>query len=301
MSLFVALLLGCGSCRPEATPPSGDTDTDGGGVDTDRDETDLPEPRCDVTGVEPDSTTAPGTLPLEALACGEFASPGDVDWWAVTLAEPDWLAVRIDARSIGSRTDPAVVVFEDGTPVAELRDRDDDEDVYLRIPGKVGTYGLFVTEELLAGAPDEYPYELLASATKPPVDSWDVDDLEPNDSAMAAQTVPSAPLARAMGRSDRPNDVDVWRIDVPVGEKTDFVVRILASAKGSPGDFRVDVQDGSGAVRAAASEGPHGWERDPVVTFTSEGDESLFVFVRDELAQDGYCYWYVLELERVIE
>ena len=301
MSLLVALLLGCRACRPEATPPTGDTDTDDGPVDTDPQETDPPDPHCDLTGAEPDSSTSPGVLPLEALACGEFATPGDADWWQLTLAEPDWISIRIAARAIGSRADPAIVVCEDGLPVAELRDRDDDEDVYLRIPTEAATYGLFVTEELLGGAPDEYPYELLASATKPPVDEWDVDDLEPNDGAVAAQTLPSAPLARAMGRSDRPNDIDVWRIDVPAGEKTNFTVRIIASAKGSPGDFRVDVQDGSGAVRAAASEGPHGWERDPEVTLTSEGDESLFVFVRDELAQDGACYWYVLEVERVIE
>lgn len=301
MSLWVALLLGCRACAPEATPPTGDTDTDDGPVDTDPIETDPPDPHCDVTGAEPDSTTSPGALPLEALACGEFANPGDVDWWEVSLAEPDWLSIRIDARALGSRADPAVVVFQDGAPIAELRDREQDEDVYLRIPGEVGAYALFVTEELLAGAPDSYPYELRASATKPPVDAWDVDDLEPNDGAVAAQLLPSAAVARAMGRSDRPNDVDVWRIDVPAGEKTDLVVRVIASAKGSPGDFRVDVQDGTGAVRAAASEGPHGWERDPVVNVTSEGDESLFVFVRDELAQDGVCYWYVLEVERDVQ
>ncbi len=301
MSLWVALLLGCRACQPEATPAPGDSDTDGGPGDTDLQETDVPPPRCDVIGAEPDSTTSLGVLPLEALACGEFANPGDVDWWQVDLAEPDWLSLRVSARAIGSRADPAVVVFHDGSPIAALRDREQDEDVYLRIPGEVATYTLFVTEELLAGAPEEFKYELLASATKPPVDSWDVDDLEPNDGALAAQSLPSAPIVRAMGRSDHPGDVDVWRIDVPAGEKTDFIVRVIASAKGSPGDFRVDVQDGTGVVRASASEGSHGGERDPVVNVTSEGDESLFVFVRDELDGDGVCYWYVLEVERAVQ
>jgi hypothetical protein len=300
LSLFVALLLGCRACQPEATPPV-DSDSDNEGFDTDTAvESDLPDPHCDVTGTEPDSSGSPVRLELEALACGEFAVPADVDFWLLEIAEPDWLSIRIDARSLGSRTDPAVVVFRDAQAIAQARDRDDSEDVYLRIPARAASYTLFVTEELLAGGED-YPYELLASATKPPVDSWDLDDAEPNDGPSAAQPLPSAAIARAMGQSDAPNDVDVWRIDVPSGEKTDFTVRIIAASMGSPGDFRVDVQDGTGALRAAASEGPQGWERDPVVTVTSEGDESLYVFVRDELAQDGDSYWYVLEVERDVQ
>lgn len=298
-------LIGCTSCQREPDLPDTHTDTDQHGGDTghgDTVDTDV-DRTCPFVGVEPDGVGNPTVFALEQTACGEFSAPADGDWWQVTLPEDGWVAFRVDARSIGSRADPAIVVMRDGAVLADARDRDDgtSEDPYLRMPADPGTYELFVNEETLAGGPDEFFYHLLASVSKPPVETWDVDDTEPNDDDTHAQTIPSQAYAVVLGEATHDHDVDDYRLDVPAGAKTTFTLQIVASSLGSPADFRLDVVDGTGAARGSATEGPLSWERDPQLVVVSQGDEALYVRVREELNRHGLAYWYALEITRDVE
>lgn len=306
------LMWGCNSCRscqPELPDTDVDTDVEDSSVDTDPDDTDTDIPdtdlpaHCLVNGFEPDSPSSPTTLPFEQLACGEFANPVDADWWDFDVELDGWVKLRVDARTLGSRADPAVVITRDGAPWADARDLNDGvEDVLLKFPALAGHYQVFVNEELLAGGPDEFFYEMLISKSKPPVDAWDIDDTEPNNTSATAQLLPDAAKTVILGGADVDADLDVYKIHVPsVPERATYTFDVDAYEFGSPADFRLDIRDSAGTLLSSVIHGQEGWERDPWGQIDSFGDEDLFVTVREELSHEGPAYWYLLTVTREVE
>jgi hypothetical protein len=283
----------CAACRPDVDPdvdtdsdPPQDTDT---AADTDTD-TGEPPP-CDWPESEPQSPTDPDETRLEELACGHWSSAADLDFWYVDVPRPMWLTVRVDARSIGSLGDPAIALTgEDGSTARGSEYDDGDEDVQIRFPAVEGRWDILVSNEQPAGAEEGYHYELLVGQTKEPV-AWDDDEVEPNDAWTSAQALGIG--VRVYGSMD--DGGDWFRVRVPAGKHT-LRFGVEAFAYGSPGDFSLELLDGSGAYVASASAGEQGWEHDPVITYTSTGDEDLVVGIAEQQANAGTPYWYVLEV-----
>lgn len=289
-------LLGCRACegcRPDVDPDV-DTDSDRP-ADSDPPDTDTDTgeaPPCDWPESEPQSFEDPDETRLEELACGEWGSAADLDFWFVDLPKPMWLTVRVDARSIGSLGDPAVALTAaDGTSIARSEYDDGDEDVQLRFPATAGRWSILVSNEQPGGGDEGYHYELLVGQAKEPVD-WDDDEVEPNDAWSSAQLLPIG--TRVYGDVED-GDGDWFRVRVPVDKHT-LRFAVDAYAYGSPGDFSLELRDAAGEVVASASAGELGWEHDPVITYTSTGDEDLIVGVAEQLDHEGAPFWYVLEI-----
>lgn len=295
------LLVACARCRQEPDLP--DTPQDSARSDTDvvGQPTDTALPHCGAVHAEPDGPAAALDLPLETVGCGAFGAPLDADWWRVVAPEAGWLLLRVDARRIGSRADPDLVLLIDDIPVAVQRDSSTSEDIALRVPHAGGPITLLVTEGTGAGDAEDFAYEVLASATKPPVDAWDLDEVEPNDATGSAQGFAAASSVIVLAASDAPGDVDRWRVDVPAGEKGALAVRVLAAAEGAPGDYAFDVHDAGGQLRASATGGAADDPRDPIAVLDADGGDSLEIAVRESTGAGGPMWWYVLQVRWTAE
>jgi len=297
MCLFV---VGC-QCRPEPSNP--DTDrpqdtalpTETGRLDT------GPEPPCDVPEVEPNNSAEQATpLPLEAKACGEFQAPADSDQWAVSVTEEVWLGIAIDARESGSFANPAVVLSSpDGLAVLRS-DGAETADVDLLFPTTPRELNVLVLEENQQGSPDgQYFYSILASVQKAPR-TWTVVEFEPNDTRDQATVVFDGD--EVFARISDADDGDYYRVDVPVGRHT-LVVAVHGFELGSPADTVLYLQDDTGTAPDCIGNpscrfprGQIGFERDPWLEYTSEGDETLYIRVLPEDGRGSDVHWYGFEL-----
>lgn len=295
---FWVLLVACRGCKACADPLPTDTsdETDphtDEPVDTDREDT-GPVPPCPNPESEPNGLDDPDPLTLEEVACGAFQASLDADAWTLVLPEDDWMFVRVDARSLGSRADPALVLSSTrGGSAQSTTQNDGFEDPWLLFPASAGTWSVLITEELGAGDPDDYGYELLAGVAKAPV-TWTTVDPGANETSSAA-----APLAFddvLFGTIDGPTDVDWYTVEVPVGKQA-LRFTVDAGRYGSAGNFSLSLFDAGGRKVAEAWVGLTGVERDPVLRYTSLGGEDLFLRVQEESGRNGEAYWYLLTPE----
>ncbi|MCB9668817.1 MAG: hypothetical protein H6736_06160 [Alphaproteobacteria bacterium] len=301
LSLLVSgtVLVGC-QCRPDPsvptppepteTPPEPTGDT-------------APPPPCDVPESEPNNALDDAdALPLEADACGEFQVANDGDRWWFELARDEWVSVRLDARENGSLANPMLVLAGPGV-VAQRVDGDETADAELHVPLTPGVYDLQVRDQDGSGDGDgRWFYDLQASVQKAPTD-WDALEVEPNGSVATASPLPLG--TSAFGLLDTPGDADVFAVPVPTGRHT-VALWVEAFALGSPADTVLHLLDADGASPGCGADNPDcayprgeiGFESDPWLLRTSEGDETLWVRVRNEAPTQGSpAHWYVVRAE----
>jgi hypothetical protein len=205
-----------------------------------------------------------------------------------------WLSFRVDARSFGSLADPGVQIEHADGESAEGHAYDDGfEDVRLVFPAASGPWTAFLVDELGAGGDENYDYDVLASRSKRPVECR-IDEAA-NDAIADAMPLPDGTCV--LGAIETADDEDWYELDV-VGAKSTLVIEVVAFAAGSPGDFRVEVRDGTDALVAALATGPGGFEHDPSGEVGSETNQRLFVRMVEETGRSGTAYWYELSVDR---
>lgn len=298
--LLGVALAGCRACQGgegETDPP--DTEPEDTAEDSPTDTAIVVPPRCSINEVEPNNV--PGTetpLPLEKLACGEMNPVLDADQWSLTVEAATWVAVDVEARAIGSRADMgAILVDVDRGESAQWIDGPTGPDIHLRWPALPGRYLVALTEMDARGGEDEFFYELLATEVKEPL-TWDAVEAEPNNSAAGAGP---ATLGGAMfGTISDAFDQDWLYVDIPSGKHL-LTARADAFEFGSAAQLRLTLTRPNGTIVASVNGGEEGWERDPTLTYVSQGSERLVIKVLDRLGRGGRPYWYVLNVSAEAE
>lgn len=293
---------GC-NCRPDPTVPSMPIDDTAPPPAATADT--APPPRCAIEESEVNNEAATADeLPLDRRGCGLFQAPNDPDFWTFDVPESAWVGVWLDARENGSIADPGLFVVGPGGLVVARDDGDETADVRLLFPAPVGTYTLTVREEGFQGAEDgRYFYDLLATVQKAPLE-WTGLEVEPNDAV--AQATPAGPGDVLLGALADPDDDDVFRVAIPVG-RHELTARIDAFTLGSPADLMMNLVDAGGSSPGCGASNPScefrrgevGFERDPWLQYTSEGDEVLYVRVRSEDGFGSPIHWYALSVALV--
>ena len=170
----------------------------------------------------------------------------------------------------------------------------------LLFPAVAGSYDLLVSEETQQGGADRFFYELLVTTAKAPV-QYDTTDPGTNTNAGAALRVDSG--ERVLGTvADLFSPEDWYAMDVPAG-RHQLRIDVDAFGLGSPGDFSIWLYDDrleplpEGCRVCEIDDGATGQERDPYFEYTSNGNETIFVSIRDVESRAGPAYWYWLQLE----
>lgn len=301
--LGVGFAVGC-SCDP-GLPPDNDKDDDPPPLDTSPDVVPTgdtaPPPYCTFVEEEPNDTLEDATyLETEQRGCGEFADDLDLDFWELDFLADGWMGVRIDAASLGSAADVQVIVSSDVGVSAARVDNEEFNDVDLLFPAVAGTYQLLINEETQQGGSDRFFYEVLVTTAKSPV-QYDTTDPGTNTNAGAALRVDSG--ERVFGVvADLFSPEDWYAIDVPPGRHL-LRLNVDAFALGSPGDFTVSLYDDrleplpEGCRVCEIDGGETAGELDPWYEYTSNGNETVFVSIRDQEGRAGPAYWYWIQLE----
>lgn len=292
---------GC-TCRPELPETSEENGSETSETrDTARLETadTGPEAPCDVPEEEPNNTEPDATpLPTERAACGTFDASLDLDWWVVDFEEDGWLEVRLDAQDIGSTADVALVLSGDDR-MATREDNEEHNDVDLLIPATAGTYELLISEET-ASSGERYYYDLLVTAQKEP---FEVDRTDPGTNTTSGSALVLGSGERVFGvLDDLLTGEDWYVIDIPPGRHA-MTVEVEGFAEGSPADTSVWLYDTSldelpegCRSNCEIAGGQQPGERDPYYVYDSEGNEAVYVRIRDVSGRTGPAYWYVLTL-----
>jgi hypothetical protein len=290
-----ALSAGC-QCKPQI-PDATDREDETGEQDTTRRHTGdtAPPPLagpCSIEEVEPnDADGAAMTLPLESYLCGDFERPGDFDRYQVVLPDDGWLGVYVDAQSRGSFADAVVAV--QGPSLGAERDNDGEgsaaRDAHLVIPAPAGTYELLLIEFNLNGNETDYFYELLATVAKDPFLGTTA-EVEPNGTSGEATVVASGDRVEAVLEAGA--DQDWYQVAVPGGRHT-VTVDVEAYDVGSPANVTLFAYEAgvAGAPRAVPS-GVGGAGFDPYWTFESDGNETLWFRIEEDLSKGGPAWWY---------
>jgi hypothetical protein len=289
---------GCKSCRPDLPTETEDTAPHDTGETALPSHDTSPEPPCAWPETEPNSIATPNGFAMEEVACGAVQASLDLDAWRFTLDTDSWLMIRIDARSLGSPLDPGLAIAGTDGVSAEVHEYDQgQEDAILVFPALAQDYLVVVTDEVGAGGADS-EYELLAGLAKAPV--WNnAIEIADNGSRDLAQDLVAGDAVLA--DIEDASDVDWYAVRVPAGKRT-LVLDIDAYTFGSAGNFELSLYDEDAVLIAAAFAGEQGWERDAWLSYTSEGDETVYLNVREEDGRSGRPYWYLLTLtEEILE
>ena len=299
LSAWIALAAcdgGCQGCAPGANDSAADSgnDSDSARIDS-ADSALVVEDACAAPEVEPNDNPQMATiLPLERRGCGTIDPPLEADVFEFELTRPSWIALYVDAESIGSRADMSAIVNAiDAGETAQVSLAPDTLDVRMRWPAVPDTYMLLLTEIGGLGG-EEYYYDVLVSEVKEPV-SWTAneDDVTGNDSAAQAEAV--ADGDRVFGSIENNFDIDWYAIDIPAGKQT-VRVGLDAWAYGSAGLFRMvqfdsDLND---EARSPALGVP--WTDDPYIERTVVGPETWYIKIVELTNRGGRPYWYVLDV-----
>jgi len=122
-------------------------------------------------------------------------------------------------------------------------------------------------------------------------------EAEPNPGFGAAQGVvlPAGGAMSILGAIERPQDVDVFRIEAEGRER--LRIAVDSSASGSVLDALLTIHDSQGTLLATADDG--GSSRDPVVEFTVPRSGPLFLVVQDANDAGGDAHPYRLSIESI--
>lgn len=292
-------VVGC-HCRPDPSPPPSETDepreTGGSTGDT------APPPRCDWPELEPNNTAASATpLAVDVGACGAFQNPNDPDFWEFELPVTTWLGVWLDARENGSFANPALILAGPDGLVVRREDGDETADARLLFPAPAGSYTITALEQAFQGdANGRWFYDVMATVQKAPR-TWTTAEVEPNGGRPSATALGDGDAA--WGVLSTGDDQDWFAIAVPEGRHA-LTAHVDAFGLGSPADTVLTLQRADGSspgcgpsnAQCRFPRGEIGFERDPWLRYTSEGDETLYVRVQSEDELGSIAHWYVLEI-----
>lgn len=294
------LLAGVLGCRPRVSPidPPDPVETEEPPVDDTAPTGDTaPLPPCAVPESEPNDQPADAdTLPMEHRGCGTFGGALDADQWRFEPPEAAWLAIDLEAWSLGSEADVVLTLSGEGVPEPfAMFDWLDRPDVRLRFPVEPTALVASVRQEFgddrQPGQGEAYFYELRASIVKPPM-AWNRVE-EANETEATAQVVADGDVLFARLTE---GDADWYRVDVPPGAHT-VTVAVVGMAEGSPGDFALRRTDGRGGGLGIVSTGPVGWSPDPTWEYRAPDAGSLWFEVIEEDARQGAPFWYILDVD----
>ena len=287
---------GCNGCVP-SLPLDDDEDSDQESdtppVDTAPEDT-APPPPCDVPEVEDNASIETATvLGLELEGCGEFSSTTDYDFWVYEVAEPDWIAVRFQARQLGSWAQvQAAISTEDVRSSVVARTGHGTLDATVVYPASAGEYTALLSDVNFQGDKEHFQYRWIVSVVKPPVE-WDFSEVDVGNGLEDATRLSSGEVV--FGDMDTDGDQDWYWVDVPVDKHT-VVVDIDAKEFGSNMNPFLIITNENGDVLDQVDVGQEGWEEDPWVEYVSPGDELLFFDVVDAHGNSGNAYWYTLTI-----
>lgn len=297
----MALLLSGCHCRPSLPGDSSDTEDEPPPEDQETADTSPPLP-CPVPEAEPnDAFNDANVLPLEQWACGAFDDPGDFDVWSFDLPVVSWLGVTVKAESLGSYANAVLVLTAEDGSAADIRIGHETKDPRLLFPASAGGYLALLSESNIQGATDLYFYELLATQAKAPL-GWSVEELEDNGTYTSAQFVSHEDVLMAGFESS--SDNDWFAIAVPSGKHT-LRVDVDAFEYGSAADLGLFLYSSDleplpeGCAQTTGCgfyHGEQGWELDPVLEYSSTGDEEIYIRVDEAFDRGGDPYWYILNI-----
>jgi len=184
----------------------------------------------EVLEAEPNNERSQATLAtLEAGLSGRIDGAADVDWYKVSARKGQRILVRCQAKSLDSRLDPAMTLFDaTGRELQSLRDAAGHDLVLdLQAPAD-GDYFVKLHDFVFAGGP-EYFYRLTAS-TRPYLDfAWPPVALagRRQNHTLYGRNLPGGQPADGIAIAGRPLEkVDV-AINVPVGAAADPLAALL--------------------------------------------------------------------------
>ena len=122
-------------------------------------------------------------------------------------------------------------------------------------------------------------------------------EVEPNAGFAKPQLVilPAAGALTILGQIDRPQDVDVFRLDLGLGQRLRFTV--ASGSLGSLLDPLVTLHDAGGSPLATADDGSD--SRDPVLEITAPHSGAMFLVIQDANDAGGEAHPYRLTIESV--
>lgn len=309
LMLWLAACNGCSPKIPDAQddpPPIDTSQPPDSGQESAIDTGPLLPPRCHLLEQEPnDAIGQVWTIPMEEWVCGEMtdtkenaAVDGDVDWMAFTTNQPGWVEIEVESAIRGANADMQFVLVDPWGGSVTVFDSYLTTDPLLRFPADdVGTFTITLSEtSYLAG--DEYDWYLMASRIKAPID-WDAEEVEPNDSAAAAQEFTVG--QRLFGRFDRTNDFDWFHVVTPADAPT-IRFTVEAFALGAPVDAQIALYeaDASTLIRLD-SNGEVDYDFDPWFEQKQTGSQEWYFSIRNQAASGGVYHWYTVLLEAVYE
>ena len=304
MTSALLWMIACNGCRPQLpdepdndsrtdTADSADTAETAETADTVDTVDTSPPAMCDLEEVEPNTYVNRMELPLGIYACGIFDAAEDQDWLTFTTTEDGWVMVDAQAQSRGSNANLELDIFaKDADGTVNATSSYLSADVKLLFPNDPDTYDLALYEETdLYG--EDYTWFLIASPAKPPV-VWDDNEIEPNDSTLAA--TPFSMGVTLFGRIDAPGDYDYYVLDVAEG--TDTVTFEMAAKKyGSAANNTITLykEDGTKVWDDAGGEGdydPDPWRE---WKLPDAGRYHLRVYNSNE-NMGSMFHWYTLSI-----
>jgi hypothetical protein len=294
---LLTLSAGC-HCKPVLPSDSGDDSDEPPPPDETADT--APDLPCPVPEIEPNNSFNEATaLAMEHWGCGAYDEPGDFDVWEFDFSGGGWLGVTVRAEALGSYADAVLVLTAPDGSAADVRAGHETKDPILLFPGVAGSYSALLSERNIQGDAEFYFYDILATLAKPPL-SWSIDEQESNDSYTTAQEIEDGDTLMAGFESSSDNDWYV--IAVPAGKHT-LRIDVDAFQHGSAGDLSLFLYDSNleplpeGCVLYGTCgfyHGEQGWERDPVMQYSSTGDEELYIRADEAADRGGLPFWYRL-------
>ena len=233
-------------------------------------------------------------LPLETVGCGTFIGDLEIDYWLIDFEYTGWLSISVAARSIGSPADPGMYLSAESGASAQVGDSTSGEDIEVVFPTGPDRFHAMLAEVQAGQGGEGHDYEIMASWVKAPV-SYTTDEKEPNDTQNVGQDLTSGD--HVFGWLDDSIDSDWYRLELPAGKQT-ITLDVDSWEYGSAGDFKLVVFDALGNKLGTWATGEVGFERDPWVTFSVPGNQTLYVRIAEERNRSSHLCWYVLRYHR---
>ena len=306
---------GCASCTP--SPPVNenddsrplDTSEDSGDTDSGDTEDTGPPPPCTQPEVEPNNFPSEyQSIEMEKWACGTLHQ-GDFDYFGFEMPEPGWIKVDVDAATLGSAAAPILRLYSDEVHGIDLGLSVDSTDPIAIFPvANELDWTASLNDVTSANPGDDYHYKLLATVTKPPV-TWT--DMQTTGAEVlpwnANQNVTE--ISEGMVILGHLEEDPVWAgkaeedwfvYRTPPGRK-DIEVHVTAFSEGSPMNPTLKLYDDDERLKKIAYVGDSTYDRDPILEYTSYGDETWYLVVREfRLTAYGHALWYTIEV-RVVD
>ncbi|WP_027087164.1 S8 family serine peptidase [Cohnella panacarvi] len=204
---------------------------------------DAVKPNAEADWREPNDTRAKAAVfPLGKEVAGAWSSPGDVDWYTLTIPYSGTLAIRKGAVKLSLYAGKS---SDEKAPLGSSKPEE------TRWQLQAGEYWLKVSRTANTASQGVYPAYKLTSSL-----AMAADAREPNDSAATASTLPSR-SQQWTGTFHKRSDEDWTTISLP----KDGEIMLSASADTSRIDLALMIQPAGGPMTIADERGDGGSEQ----------------------------------------